>query len=55
VPVSRRTQILDTAAELFAERGFHGVSVHDIGAASSRSIITGRSVASGRDHGSPAA
>lgn len=33
MPVSRRTQILDTAAELFAERGFHGVSVHDIGAA----------------------
>ncbi|MGH3473863.1 MAG: TetR/AcrR family transcriptional regulator [Aeromicrobium sp.] len=29
----RRQQILDTAAELFAERGFHGVSVHDIGAA----------------------
>lgn len=31
--MSRRTQILNTAAELFAERGFHGVSVHDIGAA----------------------
>ncbi len=31
--VSRREQILDTAAALFAERGFHGVSVHDIGAA----------------------
>ena len=29
----RRKQILDTAAELFAERGFHGVSVHEIGAA----------------------
>lgn len=29
----RRTQILDTAAELFAERGFHGVSVADLGAA----------------------
>jgi AcrR family transcriptional regulator len=29
----RRQQILDIAAELFAERGFHGVSVHDIGAA----------------------
>lgn len=29
----RRQQILDTAAVLFAERGFHGVSVHDIGAA----------------------
>lgn len=30
---SRREQILDTAASLFAERGFHGVSVHDIGGA----------------------
>lgn len=30
---SRREQILASAAELFAERGFHGVSVHDIGAA----------------------
>ena len=30
---ARRQQILDTAAELFAERGFHGVSVHDIGKA----------------------
>ncbi len=30
---SRPQQILDTAARLFAERGFHGVSVHDIGAA----------------------
>ncbi|RYI97120.1 MAG: TetR/AcrR family transcriptional regulator [Actinomycetales bacterium] len=30
---TRREQILSTAAELFAERGFHGVSVHDIGAA----------------------
>jgi AcrR family transcriptional regulator len=29
----RRQQILDTAASLFAERGFHGVSVHDIGRA----------------------
>lgn len=29
----RKQQILDIAAELFAERGFHGVSVHDIGAA----------------------
>ena len=29
----RRQQILDTAAALFAERGFHGVSVHDIGGA----------------------
>lgn len=31
--VPRREQILDTAAELFARRGFHGVSVSDIGAA----------------------
>lgn len=30
---TRRQQILETAAELFADRGFHGVSVHDIGAA----------------------
>ena len=29
--VSRREQILATAAELFAERGFHGVSVADLG------------------------
>ena len=29
----RREQILGAAARLFAERGFHGVSVHDIGAA----------------------
>ncbi len=29
----RRAQILATAAELFAERGFHGVSVADLGAA----------------------
>ena len=29
----RHQQILDTAASLFAERGFHGVSVHDIGSA----------------------
>lgn len=29
----RREQILDIAAKLFAERGFHGVSVHDIGSA----------------------
>ncbi|WP_203338375.1 TetR/AcrR family transcriptional regulator [Nocardioides limicola] len=29
----RRQQILDTAAGLFAERGFHGVSVNDIGGA----------------------
>jgi len=31
--VSRRDQILVTAAELFAARGFHGVSVADLGAA----------------------
>jgi AcrR family transcriptional regulator len=31
--VSRRDQILETAAELFATRGFHGVSVADLGAA----------------------
>jgi len=31
--VGRREQILDTAAELFARRGFHGVSVGDLGAA----------------------
>ncbi|GAA1905262.1 TetR/AcrR family transcriptional regulator [Nocardioides lentus] len=30
---ARREQILATAAELFAERGFHGVSVADLGAA----------------------
>lgn len=30
---SRRDQILATAATLFSDRGFHGVSVHDIGAA----------------------
>ena len=30
---SRREQILAQAAELFAARGFHGVSVHDVGAA----------------------
>ena len=29
----RRQQILDTAADLFAARGFHGVSVVEIGAA----------------------
>jgi AcrR family transcriptional regulator len=33
VTTTRRQQILDTAATLFAERGFHGVSVHDIGGA----------------------
>ena len=31
--MSRRDQILATAAELFAARGFHGVSVSDLGAA----------------------
>jgi len=31
--VGRREQIVDTAAELFARRGFHGVSVGDLGAA----------------------
>lgn len=30
---SRREQILETAAVLFAERGFNGVSINDIGAA----------------------
>ena len=32
-PANRRQQILETAAELFAARGFHGVSVADLGAA----------------------
>src|SRR6478609_1764188 len=32
-PTSRREQILETAAELFARRGFHGVSVAELGAA----------------------
>lgn len=31
--MGRREQILDTAAELFASRGYHGVSVADLGAA----------------------
>jgi AcrR family transcriptional regulator len=31
--MSRRDQILTTAAELFAQRGYHGVSVADLGAA----------------------
>lgn len=31
--MSRRQQILDTAAGLFAARGFHGVSVADLGTA----------------------
>ena len=30
---TRRRQILDTAAALFAQRGFHGVSVAELGAA----------------------
>ncbi|MDH2412929.1 TetR/AcrR family transcriptional regulator [Nocardioides sp. CER19] len=30
---TRRQQLLDTAADLFAARGFHGVSVADLGAA----------------------
>lgn len=33
VPGTRREQILATAAELFAHRGFNGVSINDIGAA----------------------
>jgi len=33
VPASRREQILSRAAELFAARGFHGVSINDVGAA----------------------
>jgi len=32
-PPSRREQILDAAAELFARHGFHGVGINDIGAA----------------------
>lgn len=32
-PTSRRQQIIEVAAELFAERGFHGVSIYDLGAA----------------------
>ena len=31
--MSRRQQILDTAADLFAHRGFHGVTVAELGAA----------------------
>ena len=31
--MTRRDQILETAAELFAQRGYHGVSVADLGAA----------------------
>jgi AcrR family transcriptional regulator len=33
VSASRREQLLSTAADLFAERGFHGTSVADLGAA----------------------
>src|SRR3954447_10827244 len=33
MPTSRRQQILDTAAGLVAARGFHGVSVAELGAA----------------------
>ena len=32
-PASRREQILEVAAPLFAEHGFHGVSISDLGAA----------------------
>jgi AcrR family transcriptional regulator len=32
-PTSRREQILEVAAELFAQHGFHGVSISDLGAA----------------------
>jgi len=31
--VTRRQQILDIAAELFAQKGFHGVSIAELGAA----------------------
>jgi AcrR family transcriptional regulator len=31
--LTRRQQIIEVAAELFAERGFHGVSIYDIGSA----------------------
>jgi AcrR family transcriptional regulator len=31
--LTRRQQIIEAAAELFAERGFHGVSIYDIGSA----------------------
>jgi len=33
VTPTRREQLLDTAARLFADRGFHGVSMHEIGGA----------------------
>ena len=32
-PPNRRDQILEVAADLFADRGFHGVSIADLGAA----------------------
>ena len=32
-PATRRQQIIEVAAGLFAERGFNGVSIYDIGAA----------------------
>jgi AcrR family transcriptional regulator len=32
-PANRREQILEVAADLFAEHGFHGVSIADLGAA----------------------
>lgn len=32
-PKPRRQQIIDVAAELFAERGYHGVSIADLGTA----------------------
>lgn len=32
-PVTRRAEILDAAAELFARRGYHGVSIGDLGRA----------------------
>ena len=31
--MTRRQQILDIAAELFAQKGFHGVSIAELGAA----------------------
>ena len=31
--MTRRQQILDIAAELFAQKGFHGVSISELGAA----------------------
>ncbi len=33
LPTSRRQQIIEVAAGLFAERGFHGVSIYDLGTA----------------------